>query len=306
MRAPLYLRYVGVDPERESEIPLEHLGRSLLGFDRAIKDLTQIVRLNGEIEIRAVAYSEGSLIVDAILELKLAVGQLPFESIDHLLEYLQLAREDAWREAVQFFNEIQHGLNSLNDYFAKRPFDLVVYAYLISKFMDWIGSRMNRLPVEDEQLRARVAKELQAIIKKDVFSDALRPLIEASVSAIEVSADRKFGPAAARIDPASLGEYLNPESQILPDLHDGREYTLQGEITSLKATRGESLTFQYWDSGKIYNLDAVPERGKSTKDYVPFYKERVNLTAEVERTSYFRKPKLHIRDVSLEQRRLTF
>lgn len=129
----------------------------------------------------------------------------------------------------------------------------------------------------------------------------MRPIIEDSASAIEVSADRKFGSAAARIDPANLGDYLTPESQILPDLHNGQEYTLQGEITSLKATRGESLTFHYTDAGKVYNLDAIPEPGKSTKDYVPFYKERVYLKAEVERNSYFKKPKLHIRDVGLVQ-----
>ena len=201
------------------------------------------------------------------------------------------------------FNEIQHGLNDLVDYFAKRPFNLAIYVALIPTLIRWIRNRKNRIPVEDEDLAARVAKELQAIVKKGVFLDALRPIIEDSASAIEVSAVREFGPSAARIDPASLGDYLNPESQILPDLHDGQEYTLQGEITSLKATRGESVTFHYSDSDKVYNLDAIPEPGKSTKDYVLFYKERVQLKAEVERSSYFKKPKLHIRDVCLVQPR---
>lgn len=158
MRAPLYLRYVGVDPDAESEIPLEDLGRSLLGFDRAIKDFARVVGLNGEIEVRAAAYSEGSLIIDAILELKLELGQLPFEHIEHLLNFLQLVSEHAWHEAVQFFNEIQHGLNNLNDYFARRPFDLAIYVALIPTLIRWIRSRKNRIPIEDERLAARIAK----------------------------------------------------------------------------------------------------------------------------------------------------
>jgi hypothetical protein len=282
---------VGIDTDRESEIPLEDLGRSFLGFHQAIHDFTRIIGLNGEIRITAVTSSEGSQIIDAILELNLV---------------LQMTSEYAWKEAIQFFNEIQNGLNQLNDYFAKRPFDLSLLALLISQLIQWVRSRKNHIPINDEHLAARIAKESEAIVKKRIFLEALRPIIEDSASVIEVSADRKFGPSAAKIDSASLADYLTPDLQILPDLHNGLEYKLQGMITSLKATRGESLTFQYWDGSKIYNLDAIPESGKSTKDYVLFYKESVQIKAEIERSSYFKKPKLHIHDISLVQPGLAY
>ena len=265
MRTSLHFRYVGADPDRESEVPLVDLGRSLLGFDRVIKDLTRIIRLNGEIDVRAVATSEGSLIIDALLELNLELGQLPFERIDDLLAFLQMVSEHAWKNAIQFFNEIQYGLNELNDYFAKRPFNLAMFALLIPVLIRWIRKSKDRIPIEDEELAARIAKELQAIVKKGVFGDALSPIIEDSASAIEISADRKFGPAAARIDSANLGDYLSPESQILPDLHNGEEYTFQGKITSLKATRGESLTFHYLDAGKCTIWTLSPSAGDLRK-----------------------------------------
>lgn len=307
MRAPLYFRYVGVRQDIETEIPLEDLGRSLLGFDKIVKDFAKIIGLNGEIEVRALSNKRGSLILDTVLELNLQVGQLPFDEIGPLLDFLKLASIEAWREAVSFFNEIQHGgLNQINDYFARRPFNLAVFAALIPLLLQWIKNRKTRIPIEDEELSNRIAKELQSLVSKGVFADALRPLIEDSASSIEVSDKNTFDNSSTKIDSGDLGHYLDPGAQILPEFHDGMEYNLKGEITSLKATRGDSLTFHYLDGEKPYNLDAIPDHGKSTKDYVKFYKEQVHLTAEVERNSYFKKPKLHIRDIGLVQPPLDF
>jgi hypothetical protein len=307
MKAPLYFRYVGTSMDNETEIPLEDLGRSLLGFNKVIKDFTKIAGLNGEIEVRATSYKNGSLIFDTILELNLQVGQMPFEQIGTLLDFLKLVSIETWREAVSFFNEIkQDGFNQINDYFVKRPFDLAIFATLIPLLLQWIKNRKTRIPIEDKELSYRISKELQSLIDKGIFSDALRPLIEDSATSIEVSDNDCFENSSARIDSGDLGDYLAPEEQILPELRDGMEYTLKGEITSLKATRGDSLTFHYLDGGKPYNLDAMPDEGKSTKDYVTFYKEHVNLTAQVERNSYFKKPKLHIRYIDLVQPTIDF
>ena len=161
MRAPLYFRYVGVRQDVETEIPLEDLGRSLLGFDSVVKDFGKIIGLNGEIEVRALSNKKGSLILDTILELNLQVGQLPFDEIGPLLDFLKLVSIDAWREAVSFFNEIHHGgLNQINDYFSKRPFNLAVFAALVPLLLQWIKNRKTRIPIEDEELSNRIAKEL--------------------------------------------------------------------------------------------------------------------------------------------------
>lgn len=301
MRAPLYFRYTGIEETSASEIPLEDLGRSLIGFDHVIKDLARVIRLNGVIEVKAASYHEGSLILDTILELKLELDQLPFETVDQLLDFLRLASDAAWHEALEIFSSIKDGLVSLNEYFKERPLNLALFAVLIPSLISYIRDRNRKRLLDDPKLAERLAKELQALIDKNVFSDALKPLLEETALSIEVSSDREFRKGSARIDQYNFQEYLSPDQQILPDLHDGHEYTLEGEITSLKSTRGDSLTFHFLDRGKEHNLDALPERDKSTKAYVSFYKERVKLTGTVERSSYYKKPKLHITDIALVQ-----
>ena len=301
MRAPLYFRYDGIGHDDLTEIPIEALGKSLIGFDKAIKDFTRIVQLNGQIEIKTISHSEGSIILNTILELNLEVGQLPFEGMKELLDFLKLVGDNAWKEANSFFSEIQGGLKSFNDYFTTRPFDLVVYAYLIPKLINWIRQCANNTSVTDDPLSSRITKELQNMVNKGIFDDALRPIIDESVSSIEVSAEHNFGPHTAKIDSDSISNYLSQDALILPELLNGREYTLEGKITSLKATRGESLTFHYVDKEKAYNLDVIPHVGKSTKDYVQYYKEVVDLTAIVNRTSYYMKPRLHIKDIAFKQ-----
>jgi hypothetical protein len=90
---------------------------------------------------------------------------------------------------------------------------------------------------------------------------------------------------------------LTVDNEILPDLVNGLEVVLDGEITSLKSTRGDSLTFQWIDSGTVYNLELFPSSGKNTKNYVKFYKEKVRVTAVVERVSMYKKPKLHLLEI---------
>jgi hypothetical protein len=156
-----------------------------------------------------------------------------------------------------------------------------------------------------EEIPQRVAYELNRLIqKKRGFKRALKPLIEDRASSIEISSDRKFNKTRTLINQNNFHEYLGEEEQILPHLENGETFSFVGEITSLKSTRGDSLTFKYIYKNKAFNLDLLPPDGTSTKAYTDYYKENVIVGAEVIRESMYKKPKLKLQSIYFHQKKL--
>lgn len=307
MNAEIYLRYVGAYTENDSEIPLSDLGKSLISFERLAKELASICRINGEITITATPSREGSHIVDAIVHVTTALGEQPFDNPAHLIEFLKVAGEISYEQAREYFSNVRNIHEDLNYYFSTYPFDITILSLVIAKLIKVAKSQKSTpVPIE-EDLPKRIAKEVHSLINKNGFKGYISPILNESVSSIEVSPDKCFGPeSTAKIDSKNFESYLTDENEILPDLVNGEQVTLDGEITSLKSTRGDSLTFHYEDGGKAYNLDLFPEVGKTTKNYIQFYKERVRVSAFVERDSMFKKPKLELGEVELIQSTLDF
>lgn len=87
MKTGLFLKYNGSFTENDSEIPLSDLGKSLVSFERLVGDLIKICRINGEVVVTATTTREGSHIVDTIVHINGAIGQLPFDSPEYLIQY---------------------------------------------------------------------------------------------------------------------------------------------------------------------------------------------------------------------------
>lgn len=147
---------------------------------------------------------------------------------------------------------------------------------------------------------------MYGLIKRNGFKGFISPIVNETAGEIQISPDRNFMFGSARINDTNFEDYLTAENEILPDFVNGVEVVLEGEITSLKSTRGDSLTFQYIDSGTVYNLELFPPNGKNTKNYVKFYKEKVRVTATVERISMYKKPKLNLIDIEQIQASFDF
>ena len=306
MDADLYLRYEGAVPGRPMDIPLSDLGKSLLGFDRVVRDFARVCRLEAEIEVVATSRREGSLIIDALVRIQEAAGQLPIASTDHLLDFLCLCSEEAWRTAVAFFSDITEIHKTVNDYFRKYPLDLALFVALIPMLLH-LARRQKATPEpSDKRVPERIAKELHALIQQNGFGQAVSPVVDGAVVSIEISTDSDFRENSDRVDQTNVEDLLGKESEILPELKDGHECKLKGAITSLKSTRGDSLTFHLERKDKAYNLDLLPPEGKTTKSYTQFYKEDVSIRATVERASPYRKPRLQLGDIALVQPRLDF
>ena len=64
------------------------------------------------------------------------------------------------------------------------------------------------------------------------------------------------------------------------------------------------MTLQISHEAELYNLDALPAPGLTSKNYKDFYTESVNVRAEVHRTSLYKKPKLRLHGIELRQTQL--
>ena len=304
INSSIHLRYKGVDNTDDSCLDLSDLGKSLVGFDKLLRELVKITKVNADVSIKTTAFRDGSVIVDLLIKLQELSEQVPFDRVNDLLDYLKIANDIAWEEAVHFFQEISSKSKSVYDYLSNHPVELTGISIVLVKLMEFARKNKNQPCLDCEKIPRRVAFELNRLIqKKRGFKIALKPLIEDKASSIEVSSDRKFKKRTL-IDQNNFHEYLGEEEKILPHLENGNICPLIGEIRSLKSTRGDSLTFKYDYKNKTYNLDLLPPDGVSTKKYTDYYKERVVIEAEVVRASLYKKPKLKLQTIDFQQQRL--
>jgi len=304
MKAELYIKYTGSDPRDDSNIPLSDLGKSLISFERIVNDLSEIFGIDTKVEVLATTHREGSHIVDLLLQVSDTFDSLPFDSPEHFLEFLKFANEEAWRQASSFLVDLKEIHRTVNDYCAKNPADLGLFALLIPGLFALVRMQRKTPSPVDPNMSDRIAKQVYKLIEKNKFGKFVNPIAEESASAIEISSDKKFKKNSTRIDASNFEEYMGKDSEILPEFIDGDECLITGKITSLKSTRGDSLTFHFKSKEKTYNLDLFPEADKTTKNYVEYYLEEVILTARIERTSIFKKPKLHLININLVQQEL--
>ena len=298
MEPNLFFRYVGANKDNTSEIPLDDLGVSLIGFDKVIHEFADVCHLNAEINVMVNSKHEGSLILEAIVKVNILPDALPFESINHLLDFLKIWSEESFQIAQSYFNNLKDLHTSLNDYFQKYPFDSAAFCFIIPYFFNKLKDKKI-----DNELPKNIAVKLFTLIKKNIFYKILSPIINETVTSIEISHDKEFK-KCPQIDNRNFENFLGEENEILPNLKHNETYDFIGEITSLKSTRGDMLTFHYKDEKKDYNLDLFPPEGKNTKNFTEFYKENVFLKAQVERSSVYKKPKLYLVDIQISQAEL--
>jgi len=304
----IHLRYKGIDNQDDSCVDLTDLGKSLVGFDKLLRELIKITKINAEVSIKATATRDGSVIVDLLIKLQELSELVPFKNVNDLLDYLQIANDIAWKEAVEFFQEISSKSKTVYDYLSLHPVELAGVStgvsIVIVKLMELAKKNKYQPCLDCKEIPRRVAYELNRLIqKKRGFKTALKPLVEDKASSIEISSDKKFK-RKTLIDQTNFHEYLGEEEKILPHLENGEIHSLVGEIRSLKSIRGDSLTFKYIYKNKTFNLDLLPPDGKSTKSYTEYYMEKVVVEAEVVRESQYKKPKLKLRTMVFHQKKL--
>lgn len=292
MPQPYYLRFCPHEGLPHDEVELRALGESLIGFSRITSDFSKVLGIRGDITVTATYTHEGSLIIETLLDLQ-SVGGEVFETAEALYDFLKITSEESYNEAVEVLGRIQDGYENIEEYYSKHPIQLLGIAGAITWLFKKARKQKAKPQADDPELPPRIAAALFELLKGKAFRRLLEPIIQDAVQSIEFSEQRDFD-GAAKVDQKNLQDYLPDEEQILPHLLPDSEHELAGEVTSMKSTRGDSLTFHYESGGKGYNLDLLPEHGKTTKAYTGFYKERIVTDVVVIRDSMYKKPKLRI------------
>lgn len=200
---------------------------------------------------------EGSLIIETLLDLQSA-GVEVFDSAQALYDFLKITSKEAWEEAVNALGKIQDGYEDIEEYYSKHPVQLLALAGAITWLFKKAQKQKEKPQLDDPELPPRIANALFELLKTKAFRRLLEPIIQDAVQSIEFSERRDFQ-KAAKVDQKNLQDYLPEEEQILPHLLPDSQHQLTGEVTSMKSTRGDSLTFHYESGGKAYNLDLLPE-----------------------------------------------
>lgn len=298
MPQPLYLRYTPNEGKPQHEVELKALGESLLGFTRVTEEYSRILGISGELVITATYTREGSLVINLLVELQ-QTGQVVFETAQHLYDFLKITSVEEYLASIGELGKLKDGYETIEDYYTKHPIQLTAIIAAITLLIRKTANQKSRPQNNDSSLPQRMTEMLHELVKTKTFRGFLQPIVQDCVESIEISDERTFK-RAAKINQQNFQDYLPDDEQILPLLLPDTQHTLNGTITSMKSTRGDSLTLHYVYEGKAYNLDLLPEQNKTTKAYTNFYKEQVNTTATVIRDSMFKKPKLRIESIEYQ------
>lgn len=300
----LFLRLVGSDKNDDSIIPISDLVTSLYGFEQVVGEFGRICRLKGELVVTVKPPEAGSFVIGLCVDLHLTDGQLPFDSVRHLIEFLKFSSDTALHEAHNFFAEANNLRDGLNSYCEKHPFDVLLFTAALPKMINYAKLLKEKaLPPRDD-ISNRMAQEIHKLIKKNGFKNLIYPILGDSVESIEISSNRSFTSEVGKVDNTNFEKLLGDSNEILVNLKNGDVVELIGLITTLKSARGDSLTFQYSGAEGTFSLDLLPPEGQDSKSYTKYYKEYVAVNATVERISMFKKPKLRLISIEINQQRL--
>lgn len=285
-------------------VDLKTLGESIVGFNEVIKESAKVLRIKGEISIRAKTARDGSIILEILTELSSLASTVPFENIQAYLDFLTLAGKEVASEGFEWGSQVHDDLNAL---YAKYPLDAALLGYAVVRLIAWARKQKKAPVVQDDdgkQLPKNYAIRLHKLIKRRVFKKALVPFVEEQVSEIEIkSAYKPEQPAV--INNQNFEEYLSEEEQILPDYENGKVYRFVGSIVGLESSRGEYMKFKAEGIKREHSLlIAFPGDGQKTEDFLEFYKKQVLVEAEVIRKSLYQKPKMIVRNIDLMQKPL--
>jgi len=293
----LKITYVGTDNRNTSIIEFDELITSLDGFNKAIKKIHAISKINGDISIEAADVRSGSIVFELLLHVQLT-GQ-PFLDPRHAIDFLRLCSEGL----AQIAQDALTVDGNLNRFYSEQGFNATALTSLVPLFIQRaikaagkMKRNLNATTDDGRPIPTRYVGPFRRMVDRGEFKKALKPIVDDTVTRIEVG----DGDLKTVLDQTSFQEYLGEGDQVLPQLVNGQEVTLTATVTGMQSTRSDSLTLKLHDHGGL-SVVAFPADGKTTKDYIDFYGQRVLVTAKIYRRSDYQKPKLILKELQIEQ-----
>lgn len=293
--------FIKYQSQQNSEINLALLGESIIGFDKTIREIYNLSKIEGDLEIKATKISHGSILIEIILSLG---TYIPFHNTNDLLEFYRIVSPELFKQASSFFSDFKNIHKTVNDFISNHPFDCFLFGYFVSKLIEYAKRQKNQITLTDVKgidLPERYyAEGLNKIInKKRGFKRALIPFIEDEVTSIKISTEKKFK-EYIEINSKNFEHYLPEDEKFLPELENGKTYSFTGKLVALQSNKGESLKIKVQ---KIL-LVAYPKENKTAQDYIQYFNKDISFNAEVIRKSLYQKPKLKILVISLHHQQL--
>ena len=246
------------------------------------------------------------MIIELILNV-LNNSQIQFESVQNLLDFLQVTDPIIYEKALNFFSNVKEDItnthNLLNEFTKEYPADYDIIKTGLTLFIWYmIGSaKKYKETIVFDNLPKRYVLALHKMIKTWKYKKALKPFIEWEVKSIQISHSKKFD-KKAEINTTNFENYLSDSEKILEEYENGKVYEFSWKIVSLQTSHGDSLKLRIpVFSKRDRDLVAFPSIDKSTKDYKDFFWENVRVKVRIERDSLYQKPKLHILEIALLQ-----
>lgn len=307
MQPNLFIRYKLANDEKLG-FDLSYLGESFVGFNDVFKELFEISEITGELEVRTLRISEGSIVTEIVINV---LTSIPFENIKHFQNFLQFTDISLLTQFNDYFSQLENAHKTLNNYFQENQFDLqfvtVLMTIFLTKMISLTPLEKEKIVLKDKdekEIPLRYAERLHQMVNQRKYKKALKPLIENNVAEVSLSNTKRFQESVS-INEKNFEDYLGEEEKILPELQNGEIHSFTGEILALQSTRGEVLKFKAYGFDPRYQLlIAHPGGNMKTEDYKDYYKKQVNIKAEIYRKSLYKKPEIIIHDIELVQPKL--
>ncbi|MGE4169855.1 MAG: hypothetical protein AB7F28_03960 [Candidatus Margulisiibacteriota bacterium] len=289
----LFIKYT---PQPQSDIDLQLLGTSLIGFEKVIKECFKISKIDGNLEVKAKNLAPGSIVVEIALKIS---TELPFVSIQDMLVFYKVANPDIYAQIINGFSDFKSIHETVNDLVAKYPLDCALIGWFVSKIIEYAKRQKKSIQISDdkgEDLPEKTyAKALYRMINKDkVFKKALKPFVEDELRSIQISPERNFD-HFSEITSQNFENYLPEDARILPQYQNGQTVDLTGKLVGLQKSKGDSLSIRVHGIEKEYSLlVGYPDDDHASDDYLRFYGKDIVFKAEILRKSLYQKPKLKI------------
>lgn len=301
----MFIKYIGPDSRRTSEIDLKVLGESIQGFDHVFRELVDVLKIDADVEIKAAQVSDGSIVIKVLIALGTNAHFL--HPADYL-NFLQLVNSALHAEVSTQLSSLSELHDGVNDWVARYPLDFALISAAFVKLISLTKKQKGALTTQDDDgnlIPAKYPPRLKRLIKDKAYRKAIKPFVEGEAAQIVVSADGNFR-NAAEITESNFGDYLSEDEQILPEWENGASIDITGKIVSLQCTRGETMKFRATGVPRKHQLlIAYPSDGKTTQDFLGYYRKDVWVKAAVERASLYQKPQLIIKEIGLVQSTLS-
>ncbi len=278
-----------------------------------LRELVKVTKIEGDVDIKATQLSDGSI----ILQILMAIASYePFTQIHNYLNFLKVADPAAYTDLMTRLGQLREVHREINDLATEFPVDYDIVrgavatglSYVMIRLFHMVAKQKTGLTILDDEGReipTVYAPRLKRLIRDKIFRKALKPFVEGEAAKIVISAEQNFR-NTAEITDANFGNYLSEDEQILPQWENGAEVRITGKIVSLQCTRGESMKFKVTGVPRRHQLlMAYPTDGKTTQDFLEFYRQDVSIKAAIVRRSLYQKPTLIIKEIELVQNTLT-